>query len=195
MEAEKRPFRRLVFPQYTEPSSAPLRMYLAGEFGSKPEDVNAYAASVFFTVDRFASYKKSWQDYYGGGGLLLADRYTTSNAVHQGSKLSKIERKAFFKWLSDFEYGLIGLPEPDKVIFMDVPTELAIEQMRRREAESNTKGDIHETDIEYLKRCSESAEEAAEYYGWLKIKCTENGAMRGIQDIHQDIVAVLKGML
>ncbi len=195
MEAEGNDFKRLSFPQYSEPSSAPLRMYLSGEFGSKPEDVNPYAASMLFTVDRFASYKKTWQDYYERGGLLLADRYTTSNAVHQGSKMRKTERKAFFKWLSDFEYGLIGLPAPDTVIFMDVPTEFAIEQMRKREADSSIKPDIHETDIEYLKKCSESAAEAAEYYGWIKIKCIENGAMRPIEDIHGDIFSVLKGML
>ncbi len=195
LEAEGRDFRKLVFPQYAEPSSAPLRMYLAGEFGQHPEDVNAYAASTFFAVDRFASYKKVWKDYYNCGGLVMADRYTTSNAVHQASKLPIDERKDFFRWLTDFEYRLLGLPAPDVVIYMDLPLDTAIQQIRKREEATDTKGDIHETDTEYLKKCHECAASAAEYYGWTKIKCTEDGKMRSIEDIHNDICGLLKGML
>lgn len=195
LESEGRDFKRLVFPQYSEPSSYPLRMYLAGEFGSNPEDVNAYAASTFFTVDRFASYKKIWRDYYKSGGLVLADRYTTSNAVHQASKLPVCEREAFFKWLSEFEYELIGLPAPDFVIYMDMPFEYAAQQLRKRETEQNVKGDIHETDSAYLKKCSECARQAADYYGWNKISCVNNGAIRGIDDIHAEVLSKLKEFL
>ncbi len=195
LSAEGRDFRRLVFPQYSEPSSAPLRMYLSGEFGKHPEDVNAYAASTFFAVDRFASYIKVWKEYYNCGGLVMADRYTTSNAVHQASKLPSGERNNFFRWLTDFEYRLLGLPAPDVVIYMDLPLETALEQIRKREEATNTKGDIHETDAEYLKKCHECAASAADYYGWTKIKCTEHGKMRGIEDIHNDIYGLLKGML
>ena len=82
LAGEGREFRQLVFPQYAEPSSALIRMYLAGEFGTNPSDVNAYAASTFFAVDRYASYKKVWGKWYEDGGLVVSDRYTTSNAVH-----------------------------------------------------------------------------------------------------------------
>jgi len=195
LEAEGRAFLRLVFPQYSEPSSAPLRMYLAGEFGSRPEDVNAYAASTFFAVDRFASYKKVWKDYYQGGGIVLSDRYTTSNAVHQASKLPAGEREEFFAWLEHFEYTLLGLPKPDAVIYMDVPVDTAVEQLRKREGATNTKGDIHETDIEYLRKCHECARAAAEYYKWTRIDCIKNGRMRTVEDIHEEIYNFLKEVL
>ena len=117
-------FRQLEFPQYSEPSSALIRMYLGGEFGSKPTDVNAYAASAFYAVDRFASYKKVWGEYYENGGLILSDRYTTSNAVHQASKEPEEKRAAFFDWLYDLEFGKMQLPKPDAVILMDMPIEL-----------------------------------------------------------------------
>jgi dTMP kinase len=170
-------------------------MYLSGELGSKPDDVNAYAASMLFTVDRFASFKKSWQGYYEQGGLLLADRYTTSNAVHQGSKFSREERKAFFKWLSDFEYGLIGLPSPDIVIYLDLPAEYAVEQLRKREAELQTIGDIHERNTDYLMKCSDTANEAADFYGWVRIKCLQGGVLRSIEDIHKEIISRLGGLI
>ena len=137
LEAEGRPFRRLVFPQYQQPSSALIRMYLGGEFGSHPSDVNPYAASAFYAVDRYASWKKVWGSWYEGGGLVLSDRYTTSNAVHQTCKLPEAEWEGFIRWLFDFECGKLGLPLPDLVIYLDMPTEKALELLRRREADTH----------------------------------------------------------
>jgi len=191
LEKEGREFRRIVFPQYSEQSSALLRMYLAGEFGSAPGDVNAYAASTFFAVDRYASYKKVWGEYYENGGLLLADRYTTSNAIHQCSKLPKQEREAYMKWLYDFEFRLMGLPEPDAVIYMDVTLEVSERQMRKREQETGTSGDIHETDVEYMRRCLECAQEAADHYSWKRIACVNDGQMRSKEDISEEIYSYL----
>jgi dTMP kinase len=192
LQSEGKDFQRLVFPQYSEPSSALLRMYLAGEFGKDPSDVNAYAASTFYAVDRYASYVKVWRDYYQNGGLMLADRYTTSNAIHQGSKVSGKAREDFYKWLYDYEYGLLELPKPDKVIYMDIPVETAEKQMRLREAATNTKADIHELDIDYLRKCAQCGAEAAEHFGWHSVKCTESGEMRSIEEIHNEIYDYLK---
>ena len=125
VQAEGIAFRRLVFPQYQEESSACCGCTSAGSSGSGPEDVNAYAASSFYAVDRYASWKKVWQQDYLAGGLMLADRYTTSNAVHQSSKVPEGERPAFFQWLFDFEYHRLGLPEPDLVLYLDMPTDRA----------------------------------------------------------------------
>lgn len=188
LEAEGIPFQRLIFPQYSEESSALIRMYLGGQFGSKPSDVNAYAASTFYAVDRYASWKKVWGEYYERGGLILADRYTTSNAVHQASKLPAGEREEFFRWLSDLEYGKLGLPQPDLVLYMDMPTERAVELLRSRESATNTKADIHEVDTGYLALCRQTALEAAEFYQWKRIPCTDGaGVVRSIEEIHQDI--------
>ena len=187
LEQEGRSFQRLVFPQYSEPSSALIRMYLGGEFGGKPSDVNAYAASAFYSVDRYASYKKVWSDWYEQGGLVISDRYTTSNAVHQTSKEPPEKQRDFLKWLYDFEYDKLGLPRPDLVIYLDVPTDFTEKLMRRREVDTHTHADIHEKDLEYLATCRRTGKAAADYYGWTVIQCVEDGNMRSIEDIHEEI--------
>lgn len=188
MEQEGRPFHRLVFPRYQEPSSTLLRMYLQGEFGSHPGDVNAYAASTFYAVDRYAAWKQDWGEIYQSGGVILADRYTTSNAVHQGGKVTGEERKRFFAWLADFEYGKLELPKPDLVLWLDMPTDKAVENLRRREDETHTTGDIHEVDEDYLRQCRDCAGQAADFYGWRQICCLDAaGGMRSIEDIHSEI--------
>ncbi len=180
-------FQKLVFPQYAEPSSALIRMYLGGEFGSSPSDVNAYAASAFYAVDRYASFKKVWGQWYDQGGLIVSDRYTTSNAVHQASKEPEECQGAFLQWLYDFEYAKLGLPAPDLVIYLDVPTDFTEAMMRRREADTNTSADIHEQDMHYLATCRRTGRRAAEFYGWTVISCVKDGKMRTIEDIHEEI--------
>ncbi|MBQ7231599.1 MAG: deoxynucleoside kinase [Oscillospiraceae bacterium] len=187
LESEGKAFQKLVFPQYAEPSSALIRMYLGGEFGSNPADVNAYAASVFYAVDRYASFKKVWGQWYEGGGLIISDRYTTSNAVHQASKEPVEKQAQFLQWLYDLEYDRMGLPCPDLVIYLDVPTDYTEKMMRRREEDTNTQADIHEKDMAYLATCRRTGKAAAEFYGWKVIQCVENGAMRSIEEIHEEI--------
>ena len=192
MEREGISFQRLVFPQYQEPSSALLRMYLNGEFGSRPSDVNPYAASTFYAVDRYASWKKVWGAYYQGGGLVLSDRYTTSNAVHQACKLPEDQWEGFFQWLYDFECAKLGLPLPDQVLYLDIPTEKTVELLRSREAATHTKGDIHEVDTGYLALCRRTALRAAETLGWTRISCLDgNGSLRGPEEIHEEIWGLL----
>lgn len=188
-------FQHLKFPQYEQESSALIRMYLAGEFGSRPGDVNGYAASAFYAVDRYASYKKVWGDWYEGGGLVLADRYTTSNAIHQASKVPPDEREAFFRWLYDFEYGKLGLPRPDLVLYLDVPTEYTVGMLRSREEQTSTQADIHEQDTAYLRTCRESGAQAAQVLGWCRVQCVRDGAMRSIEDIHGEIWAQVEPLL
>lgn len=195
LQAIGKEIRTMVFPQYSEPSSSLIRMYLGGEFGSRPSDVNAYAASTFYAVDRYASYQKVWGSYYKAGGIMLSDRYTTSNAVHQGSKVPMEERTEFFQWLYDFEYGKMELPKPDLVIYLDVPTELTGQLMRKREAATNTNADIHEQHMDYLKLCRSTGLEAARFYNWNIIHCAEDGKMRSIEDIHNEIFALVQSCL
>jgi dTMP kinase len=163
-------------------------MYLGGQFGDKPSDVNAYAASAFYAVDRYASYKKVWGKWYEEGGLVLSDRYTTSNAVHQASKEPEAGRAEFLRWLYEFEYDKLGLPRPDLTIYLDVPTEYTEQLMRAREAATGTSADIHEQDLGYLATCREMGRTAAEYYGWTVIHCVRDGKMRSIEDIHEEIL-------
>lgn len=195
LEAEQIGFQRLRFPQYEEPSSALIRMYLGGAFGDDPEAVNAYAASTFYAVDRYASYQRVWKDYYQGGGLVVSDRYTTSNAVHQGSKVPEGERAEFFRWLYDLEYDRMGLPRPDLVVLLDMPVELSEQLMRKREQSTGTHADIHERDEDYLKKCRDVALHAAKYYGWRTVSCAKDGAIRGVEDIHEEVYAIVKSCL
>ena len=195
LKAEGYDVVRQSFPNYDSNSSAPVKMYLGGEFGSKPTDVNAYAASAFYAVDRYASYKKVWGEYYEQGGLILSDRYTTSNAVHQASKEAPENRNQFLHWLYEFEYELLGLPRPDVTIYLDVPTAFTEKLLRGREEATNTQADIHEQDMTYLATCREMGRAAAEFYGWSIINCVKDGVMRSIEDIHEEIYRLVKNSL
>ncbi len=180
--------RTVSFPNYSDDSSALIKMYLAGQFGSKPDDVNAFAASCFYACDRYASYKKDWGKYYDDGGIVIAGRYTTSNAVHQCSKLPQNMWEDYLTWLYDFEYVKLGIPKPDKVIFLDVPNDVSQKLMESRYNENGGSKDIHEKDTEYLERCRKSAIFTAEFSKWTIIPCSENSKLRTIDEIRQDIL-------
>ncbi|MBO5929624.1 MAG: thymidylate kinase [Clostridia bacterium] len=173
--AQNRDYMQISFPDYEQPSSALVQMYLGGEFGGSPDAVNAYAASSFYAVDRYASYKKFWQKDYEAGKLILAARYTTSNAIHQMGKLPRGEWDAYLQWLEAYEYGLLGLPRPDKVLFLDMPLEISQRLLSSRYNGEESKKDIHERNIAYLKICRESALYAAEKLGWIVISCGKDG--------------------
>jgi len=195
LQEEGLPFRKIVFPRYDKSSSALLRSYLSGEFGKDPSDVNAFAASTFFFVDRFASFKTDWGEFYHNGGTVICDRYTSSNAIHQGAKLPENELGAFLDWLYNFEFRLMELPKPDIVLYMDIDLETSLHQMKTRQEQTGTTGDIHETHADYLADCLRTGAIAADRLGWAKIRCLENGQMRPVSDIHEDIYLAVKGVL
>ena len=178
--------KKVSFPDYDSPSSALIKMYLGGEFGDKPGDVNAYAASSFFAVDRFASYKKNWQADYAEG-VVIADRYTTSNAVHQCSKLAYGDWDAFLDWLFDLEYEKLGIPAPDRVIYLRVDPDISQALILSRYHGHAEKKDIHEKDMEYLRRCQEAADYCARRLGWRIVDCCADGRMRGIEAIQDEL--------
>ena len=195
MEQDKIAYNHIVFPRYDKESSALIRLYLGGAFGTHPGDVNAYTASAFYAVDRFASYRDDWGRIYEDGGLILSDRYTTSNAVHQGSKLPDAELPAFFSWLADLEYKKMGLPEPDLVIYLDVDLETSKRRMRRREEKTNTHADIHEMDSDYLARCLHTADMACEHYGWTRIPFMKEGVERDVDEKNAEIYNIIRQTL
>ena len=180
------------FPNYASESSSVVKMYLGGDFGSDPSAVNAYAASIFFAVDRFASVKAVWKDKFASGGVVIADRYTTSNMVHQASKIDDLEKKSeFLDWLYDLEYNKMELPEPDLVIFLDMPVKYAQMLMANRAnkiTNSDVK-DIHESNEEYLTMAYNNACFVAEKYNWTRISCVKDGNVRPIEDIAAEILS------
>ncbi|MEF9970071.1 MAG: thymidylate kinase [Ruthenibacterium sp.] len=183
---------QITFPNYDSPSSALVKMYLGGAFGAAAGDVNAYAASSFYSVDRYASYKTIWGDFYKQGGTVVSDRYTTSNAVHQCSKLAPAEWDAYLDWLFDLEYQRIGIPKPDLVIYLDVAPAVSQSLMNTRYHGNEAKKDIHEKDVAYLQKSREAAQYCAEKLHWKKIDCCENGVMRSIEAIHADVYNAVK---
>ena len=186
LAAEGVSYHVIDFPRYGNPFAEPARLYLQGALGSKPGDVSAYAASVLYAVDRFASYKEDWGSAYERGEVILANRYTTSNAVHQASKLPDEERQEYLDWLFALEYGRLELPEPDLVIYLDLPTEISEKMMRSREAATGTSADIHEQDAAYLRRCRDNARKVAGVCRGQIIDCSRDGEIRTIEDIHEE---------
>ena len=180
----------ITFPDYESDSSALVKMYLSGRFGDKPDDVNPYAASSFYAVDRYASYKTKWGSFYEAGGIVIADRYTTSNAVHQCSKLPLEQWDDFLRWAFDYEYRLLGLPAPDAVVYLQVDPAVSQKLMTGRYHGDESRKDVHEKDIEYLARSRRAAEYCAAHLDWATIHCTENGAMRTIEEIQAEVRAL-----
>lgn len=195
--SEHVPVRKVEFPNYKSDSSALIKMYLNGEFGTDPNDVNPYVASTFYTVDRYASFKKEWETVYRDGGVILADRYTTSNMVHQAAKFEEDQdRDHYLNWLWDLEFNTFQLPVPDGVIFLDMPPEYSQKLMRDRPNKFGEKDkDIHERNDAFLVASYQNACEIAKRYQWMNVNCVENGEIRSIEAIHLDIYNIVLGIL
>lgn len=194
MEKGLKPLQ-IKLPDYDDPSSTLVKMYLTGDFGLSAGDVNAYAASAFFAVDRYASFKRHWGRAYLQGDVVIADRYTTSNAVHQTAKLPKEEWDAYLDWLFEFEYRYLGIPEPCKVIFLDMPIEVSQKLLTGRYNGNDEKKDVHERNTEYLSECRKGALYAAEKYGWAVVPCVEDGKLLDIGQISERIWSVVEPIL
>lgn len=182
---------QIKLPDYDSPSSTLVKMYLHGEFGKNPDDVNAYAASAFYAVDRFANYKTKWKEFYDRGDIIISDRYTTSNAYHQSTKIPRDDWSAYFSWLEEFEYNQIGIPKPDAVIYLDMPIEISQKMMSKRYSGDESKKDIHESNINYLLKCREAALVAAEKMNWHVIKCNSGDSPRPIDSIGDEIFEIV----
>lgn len=183
--------KQVSFPDYNNPSSALVKMYLNGELGSSPSDVNAYAASSFYAVDRYASYKQFWQSDYQNGTVILADRYATSNAIYQLSKIKDDELNEFLNWLEFYEYTQLQLPKPDAVIYLDMPIEISQQLLTQRYNGDTTKKDLHESNFEFLKQCRKSALYAVEQQGWRLVECSKDNQPRSIEDIHSEVLQLV----
>ncbi len=195
IEQSGKAIKQIKLPDYESDSSALVRMYLAGEFGSNPSDVNTYATSLFYTVDRYANFTKVWKDDYLNGTVILADRYTTSNAVHQMVKLPKDKWDEYLEWLEDIEYNKVGIPKPDVVIFLDMPVDVSQRLMTERYSGDEKKKDVHEANVAYLNACHESALYAADKLGWFVVKCSDGNNPRSIEEINNDIFKEIKGIV
>ena len=190
LKNEGKHVRKVSFPAYDSPSSSLIKMYLDGEFGEKPDDVNAYVASSFYAMDRFATYRSDWSDDYNSDTIIVADRYVTSNMIHQAGKITDTaEKEEFLDWVYDLEYVKCGLPKPDVTIFLDMPVEYAVKLMESRanKITGGEKKDIHESDIEYLQKSYDNAVFVAKRYEWKRIACVDNGRIKSPEEISGEI--------
>lgn len=189
--------KKVEFPDYESNSSALIKMYLNGEFGVDPNDVNPYAASTFYAADRYASYKRGWEGFYQSGGIILADRYTTSNMVHQAAKIiNPADREEYLKWLWDLEFVKFKLPVPDCVIFLDMhPKFSQILISNRSNKYGSAEKDIHERNYNYLLNSYNNATEIKISYGWTMVNCIHNGELRSKEDIHNEIYEIVKNSI
>ena len=198
LQRENIDYRKVSFPNYDSPSSSLVKMYLSGEFGKDAKAISPYIASTFYAADRYATYKKDLEEYYENGGLILADRYTTANMVHQAGKIKdKEERKKFLDWLWDLEFNLYKIPVPTKIFFLNMPVEysLKLTKDRKNKFNKNAKKDIHESDVNHLKDSYSAACELAKIYNWSEIKCVEDGVIRTREDIGKEIFNIVKEIL
>ena len=184
--------KQIKLPDYEDKSSTLVKMYLSGEFGQNPDDVNIYAASSFYAVDRYASYKRHWEKDYLSDTVILADRYTTSNAVHQSVKLPAEKWNAYLDWLTDYEYNKMGIPAPTCVIYLDMPVDISQRLLSKRYKGNEERKDIHEANVEYLLKCRTAAMFAAEKFGWSVITCSQDGEPLTIKEIHKAIYKEVK---
>lgn len=185
------PYKYLSFPTYDDDYSAHVNMYLKGRFGDDPESVNPFAASSFFAADRYCSFMLDWKNDYENGAVVLANRYTSANAVHQLSKLDESEYNSFLSWLMEYEYEKLGIPKPDAVIYLCVPPEVSEKMIQHRCDETGAEKDIHEKNKKHLENSYRAALYSAEKLGWIKIDCSINGEMRDREDIHREIIEKL----
>ena len=195
LSKDKVDYKVVSFPNYDSPSSALVKMYLSGEFGNNAKDVSPYVASTFYAVDRFATFKKEFQEYYNKGGIILADRYTTANMVHQAGKIDDlIERDKFLNWVEDFEFNIFGLPRPTEVFFLNMPPEKSLELIKDRENKfsHNQNKDIHEKDANHIIDSYNAACYVSKKYGWFKVDCIRDDKLRTIEDIHEEIYKEVK---
>lgn len=178
----------LSFPCYGTPACAPVEMYLGGKFGKKPEDVSPYAASVMYAIDRYASFKTKWAATYEKGEIFVADRYTTSNAVHQAAKLPPEEQAAYLKWLYDIEYNKIGIPSPDLVVYLDLTPEASGKMLKERSGKPGVQHDIHETNGEFLRKSRENALGIARDSGWEVVTAGDKNGPYTKETIHAKVL-------
>ena len=182
--------KKVSFPNYESESSSLVKMYLRGEFGEDANDVNSYQASALYAVDRFATMNKI---NVGDYDFVLFDRYVPSNMIHQSTKMKdKKELDYFLDWISDFEYGKLALPEPDKTLFLDVPIEISMKLARARdELKNGQEKDILEKDDNHLINAYEKAKYVADKFDWIVIDCANGKTIKTIDEIHQDILTKL----
>lgn len=179
------------FPNYENGSSKLVRMYLNGEIYSNLGDSNPYATSMYYALDRHITIEQGL-NRLRGNGVILCDRYTGSNAIHQMVKFNEQEWDSYIDWLYDLECNKLGVRNADATIYLHLSEKTADRLMTERYDGNEEKKDLHESDLAYMRACRKSGIYAAKKLGWGVIDCEdENGNLYSIEEIHTRIKAML----
>ena len=193
LESKNQKVKHLSFPNYNSPYSSLVKMYLNSEFGQNPEEINPYAVSSFFAIDRFTDYCKEWKEFYENDYIIVCDRYTTSNAIYQMCKLEQNSWDEYLKWLYDYEYCKLKIPKPDIVIYLKGNIEISQNLLKERYHGDTSKKDFHESNILFLEKCERAADYVSKKDGWLEVECCKSERMESVEEIHGKILKLFEG--
>ncbi len=195
LKQEGHKVEQISFPQYGERSCTMVEDYLNGKFGTA-EEVGPYQASIFFATDRFAAAPKI-RASLAAGNIVIANRYVASNMGHQGGKIDNPEeRNAYFDWNYHLEYTLFGIPKPTINVLLHMPAEVAQALVDKKEARAYLDGkkrDIHEDNIDHLKKAEQAYLDIAKRYpDFTLIECLENNTLLSPEAIHEKLWRLIK---
>lgn len=186
---------RASYPNYDSPSSALVKMYLNGDFGKDANNIDPKIASTFYAIDRYATYKTKYEEFYNNGGIIICDRYSTSNMLHQGCKITDTNKKEeYLNWLDSLEYDLYKIPRPNKVFFLDINPAVSkkLIENRKNKFTKEEKKDIHESNFKYLLSSYKNASYLKEKYKWININCIKDDKLKSINEINDDLYNYIK---
>ncbi|MBQ6546525.1 MAG: deoxynucleoside kinase [Bacilli bacterium] len=180
------------FPTYNTDQGLLVENYLKGKYGNI-SDVSPYFVNSLYAVDRAVTWITELKKVYESGGIVLLDRYTTSSLIYQTAMIDDLdERKKFIDYVVDFEYEKMGIQKPDNVIFLYASFDLVTDMRKNRTDNDGVQNDIHEKDIDFMRKVYDNAMFVADYLGWNMIKCDIDDKMRAIEDIHEEIYNLIK---
>jgi dTMP kinase len=187
------------FPRYDKPASFFVREYLNGKYGSLKE-MGPYKSSIFYALDRFdaASEIRKWLKE---GRVVIANRYVSSNMAHQGAKILKsAERRKYFNWNYSLEYEIFGIPKPNLTIVLNVPATIAqglVDKKGSREYIGGVKRDIHEANLQHLKRAEATYKELIGLYpkDFRLIMCVESKRLLSVPEVHEKVWDMVKKVI
>lgn len=180
------------FPSYNTYQGKPVEMYLKGKYGQLNE-LSPYFINSLYAIDRGITWLTELKKEFDNGKIILLDRYTTSSLIYQSALIEDIDKKKeFIDYVCDFEYNKLGIQQPDNVIFLHAPFDLVSEMSNARKQNEGINNDIHESNLDFMKRVYEDAMFISEYLEWNKVVCNENNKMKSINEIHDDIYKLIK---
>jgi len=180
------------FPSYNTYHGLPVEKYLKGEYGL-PKELSPYFINSLYAVDRGIVWYTNFKKLYEEGKFILLDRYTTSSVIYQSALIEDIElKKSFIDYITDFEYNKIGVKKPDNVIFLHAPFDLVTEMRNARKQNDGIVNDIHEIDLDFMRKVYDSSTFIADYLSWNIVECSEDDKMLEIEEIHQKVYSLIK---